>query len=66
MALSVITPVARDFKVFRVSANGLAAGVIGAVAFFALLGASLRVLRFDIVSMFSKVRVAAAVAMPNW
>src|SRR5439155_79717 len=29
-------------------ANGLAAGVIGTVAFFALLGLSLRVLRFDI------------------
>jgi PAS domain S-box-containing protein len=48
LALSVVTPVARAFKVFGLSANGLAAGVIGAVAFFALLGASLRVLRFDI------------------
>jgi PAS domain S-box-containing protein len=48
LALAVVTPLSRDFKLFGVSANGIAAGVIGAVAFFALLGASLRVLRFDI------------------
>jgi len=48
LALAVVTPLSRDFRVFRVSGNGLAAGAIGAVAFFALLGASLRVLRFDI------------------
>ena len=48
LALSVVTPLARDFKLFGFSANGVAAGAIGAVAFFALLGASLRVLRFDI------------------
>jgi PAS domain S-box-containing protein len=48
LALALITPLARDFKTFGVSANGIAAGAIGAVAFFALLGASLRVLRFDI------------------
>jgi PAS domain S-box-containing protein len=48
LALAAVTPLSRDFKVFRVSANGVAACAIGAVAFFALLGASLRVLRFDI------------------
>ncbi len=46
--LSVITPMSRDWRVFGVSANGLAAGTIAAVAFFALLGATLRALRFDI------------------
>jgi PAS domain S-box-containing protein len=48
LALSVVSPLSRDFKLFGFSANGIAAGVIGAVAFFALLGASLRVLRFDV------------------
>src|SRR5687768_5010629 len=48
LALSVVSPLSRDFKLFGFSANGVAAGVIGAVAFFALLGASLRVLRFDV------------------
>lgn len=48
LLLAVITPLARDWRIFGLSANGLAAGTIGVVAFFALLGASLRVLRFDI------------------
>src|SRR5688572_14896566 len=48
LALAVTTPMARDWRVFGVSANGLAACAIGAAAFFALLGASLRLLRFDI------------------
>jgi PAS domain S-box-containing protein len=48
LALALVTPLARDFKIIGLSANGVAAGAIGAVAFFALLGASLRVLRFDI------------------
>jgi PAS domain S-box-containing protein len=48
LLLAVATPLERDPKVLGVSANGIAATVIGAVAFFALLGLSLRVLRFDI------------------
>jgi len=48
LLLALATPLERDRKVLGVSANGIAATVIGAVAFFALLGLSLRVLRFDI------------------
>src|ERR687888_573067 len=48
LLLALVTPLARDPKIFGVSINALAAGVIGTVAFFALLGLSLRVLRFDI------------------
>ena len=48
LTLALVTPMSRDARVLGVSANGLAAGVIGAAAFFALLGASLRLLRFDI------------------
>jgi PAS domain S-box-containing protein len=48
LALAVVTPMSRDLRVFGVSVNGLAACAIGAAAFFALLGASLRLLRFDI------------------
>jgi PAS domain S-box-containing protein len=62
IALALITPVARDFKLFGVSANGLAASAIGAVAFFALLGASLRVLRFDIGAPLLALSAPGAVA----
>ena len=48
LLLALATPLERDPKVLGLSANGIAATVIGAVAFFALLGLSLRVLRFDI------------------
>src|SRR3954452_22789872 len=48
LLLGMVTPLARDRKVFRVPANSLAAVVVGTIAFFALLGLSLRVLRFDI------------------
>jgi PAS domain S-box-containing protein len=48
LLLALVTPLERDPKILGVSANGLAATAIGAVAFFALLGLSLRVLRFDI------------------
>src|SRR5206468_6140929 len=44
------------------SANGLAAGVIGTVAFFALLGLSLRVLRFDIAAPLLGFSAPAALA----
>src|SRR2546423_7866344 len=62
LLLALVTPLARDTKVFGVSANGLAAGVIGAVAFFALLGLSLRVLRFDIAAPLLGFSAPAAVA----
>src|SRR4051812_20962135 len=62
IALAVVTPLARDFKIFGASANGLAAGAIGAVAFFALLGASLRVLRFDIGAPLLALSAPGAVA----
>jgi len=48
LVLALVTPLPRSARVFGVSLHGAAAAVIGAVAFFALLGLSLRVLRFDI------------------
>jgi PAS domain-containing protein len=48
LLLALVTPLERDPKIFGFSANGIGAAAIGAVAFFALLGLSLRVLRFDI------------------
>jgi PAS domain S-box-containing protein len=62
LLLAVVTPLARDFKIFRLSANGLAGGAIGAVAFFALLGASLRVLRFDVAAPLLGLSAPGAVA----
>src|SRR5438105_1434592 len=60
--LAIVTPLARDPKVFGVSANGVGAGFIGSVAFFALLGLSLRVLRFDIAAPLLGFSAPAAVA----
>jgi len=48
LILALAAPLPRHARVFGVSAAGLAAGVAGAVAFFALLGLSLRLLRFDV------------------
>src|SRR6185503_9074615 len=62
LALALVTPLARDFRVFGLSANGTAAGAIGAVAFFALLGASLRVLRFDVGAPLLALSAPGAVA----
>jgi PAS domain S-box-containing protein len=62
LALALVTPLARDFKVSGLSANGIAAGAIGAVAFFALLGASLRVLRFDVGAPLLALSAPGAVA----
>jgi PAS domain S-box-containing protein len=45
---AVVTPMQRSTRVFGVSPHGAAAAIIGATAFFALLGLSLRVLRFDV------------------
>src|SRR5687768_7147446 len=45
---ALATPLSRNTRVFGVPLSAAAAAVMGAVAFFALLGLSLRVLRFDI------------------
>src|SRR5438067_528723 len=46
--LALVTPLERERLVFRAPATSLVAALVGAVAFFALLGLSLRVLRFVI------------------
>src|SRR5688572_7756683 len=48
LVLALVMPRPRSARVLGVSPHGAAAALIGAVAFFALLGLSLRVLRFDI------------------
>ena len=48
LLLAIATPLAGDRRVFGVSASNLVAGVVGMAAFFALLGMSLRMLRFDL------------------
>jgi PAS domain S-box-containing protein len=63
LLLGLVTPLARDRRILGVSANGLGAGVIGAIAFFALLGLSLRILRFDIAAPLLGFSAPAAVAM---
>jgi PAS domain S-box-containing protein len=62
LLLALVTPLARDPKIFGASSNGIAAGVIGTVAFFALLGLSLRVLRFDIAAPLLGFSAPAALA----
>src|SRR3954462_6705114 len=62
LLLAMVTPLARDRKVFRVPANSLAAVVVGTIAFFALLGLSLRVLRFDIAAPLLGFSAPAAIA----
>src|SRR3954464_5487064 len=62
LLLAMVTPLARDRKVVRVPANSLAAVVVGTIAFFALLGLSLRVLRFDIAAPLLGFSAPAAVA----
>src|SRR4051794_8819545 len=62
LLLALVTPLERDPKILGVSANGLAATAIGAVAFFALLGLSLRVLRFDIAAPLLGLSAPGAVA----
>src|SRR6184192_3095981 len=62
LLLALVTPLARDPKILGASVNGLAAGVIGTVAFFALLGLSLRVLRFDIAAPLLGFSAPAALA----
>jgi len=60
--LALVTPLAHDPKIVGASANGLAALVVGTVAFFALLGLSLRVLRFDIAAPLLGFAAPAAIA----
>ncbi|MCD6043508.1 MAG: conserved hypothetical two-component hybrid sensor and regulator, partial [Burkholderiales bacterium] len=48
LLLALVTPLPRSARLFGVSVHGAAATVAGAIAFFALLGLSLRVLRFDV------------------
>ena len=62
LLLAIVTPRRRDLSIGRLSANGLAAGVIGIIAFFALVGLSLRVLRFDIAAPLLGFSAPAAVA----
>src|SRR5262249_18513310 len=60
--LALVTPLAHDPKILGASANALAALVVGTVAFFALLGLSLRVLRFDIAAPLLGFSAPAAIA----
>ena len=46
--LALVTPLPRTARAFGISLHGTVAALVGAAAFFALLGLSLRVLRFDI------------------
>jgi PAS domain S-box-containing protein len=48
MLLALGAPLTRDLRCAGLSVNSVLAGVAGAVAFFALLGLSLRILRFDL------------------
>src|SRR5574339_21042 len=48
LLLALVIPLARGTRAFGVSLHGAVAGLIGGVAFFALLGLTLRILRFDI------------------
>jgi PAS domain S-box-containing protein len=48
LLLALVTPLPRSARAFGISLHGTVAALVGAAAFFALLGLSLRVLRFDI------------------
>jgi PAS domain S-box-containing protein len=48
LVLALVTPLPRGARLFGAALHGAAAALVGAVAFFALLGLSLRILRFDI------------------
>ncbi|HYC66325.1 MAG TPA: PAS domain-containing protein, partial [Reyranellaceae bacterium] len=60
--LALVTPLPRDVRVFGWSANALAACAIAGVALFALLGATLRVLRFDVAAPLLGFSVPGAIA----
>ena len=48
LLLALVTPLPSRARAFGISLHGTVAALVGAAAFFALLGLSLRVLRFDI------------------
>ncbi|HEX6530585.1 MAG TPA: PAS domain-containing protein, partial [Burkholderiales bacterium] len=48
LLLALVTPLPRGTRAFGISLHGAVAGLIGGVSFFALLGLTLRILRFDI------------------
>src|SRR6478609_1751858 len=48
LLLAIATPLRGDRRLFGVSVSNAAAGVVALLAFFALLGMSLRMLRFDL------------------
>src|SRR5262249_61406181 len=60
--IALVTRLERERMVFGAPATSLAAALVGAVAFFALLGLSLRVLRFDIAAPLLGFSSPAAVA----
>src|SRR5438094_3003828 len=60
--IALVTPLERERMVFGAPATSLVAAIVGAVAFFALLGLSLRVLRFDIAAPLLGFSAPAAVA----
>src|SRR5688572_5412985 len=73
LVLALVTPLPPRARLFRVPLHGTAAALTCAVAFFALLGLSLRILRFDIpapllgfsapgafAAMFAAIGIAAA------
>jgi len=62
LALALVVPLPRGTRVLGVSPHGAAAALIGAAAFFALLGLSLRVLRFDIAAPLLGFSAPGAVA----
>jgi len=62
LALALATPLPRERRIFGLSANAVAASVIGALGFFVLLGLSLRLLRFDIAAPLLGFSAPAAVA----
>jgi PAS domain S-box-containing protein len=62
LILAAVSPLEVNPRFMRVSANALAAAATGAVAFFALLGLSLRVLRFDIAAPLLGISAPGALA----
>src|SRR5690349_13357922 len=62
VSLAVTTPLSRNVRILGWSANALGASAIGAVALFALLGATLRVLRFDVAAPLLGFSVPGAIA----
>jgi len=62
LLLALVTPLTKEPKVFGAPATSVVAAVVGTIAFFALLGLSLRVLRFDIAAPLLGFSAPAAVA----